>query len=100
MQRLVIALVLAFCAAPVSAEPETVPPPAEPEAGPSPADYQWKGPSGFWTSPYPAKHGAYRYRLLGIGCGLILVTGFVTLRLVKKANAFRAQRDATADKRS
>lgn len=85
MQRLVIALVLAFCAAPAWAEP----------AGPPPVDYQqWKGPSGFWTSPYPAKNGAYRYRLLGIGCALVLVTGFVTLRLVKKANAFRTQRDA------
>jgi hypothetical protein len=88
MQRLVVALVLAFCAVPASAEPEAAQPRVEYQ--------QWKGPSGFWTSPYPAKNGAYRYRLLGIGCGLVLVTGLVTLRLVKKAKAFRAA--AAADK--
>lgn len=84
MQRLVIALVLAFCALPASAEPGAGPPPME----------QPVGRSGFWTSPYPAKNGAYRYRLLGIGCALVLTTGLVTWRLVKKANAFRAARDA------
>ncbi|MBA3539369.1 MAG: hypothetical protein H0T79_07045, partial [Deltaproteobacteria bacterium] len=32
-------------------------------------------PSGFWTSNKPAENGAYRYRLLGIGVGLVLLTG-------------------------
>lgn len=31
-------------------------------------------PSGFWTSTRPAKGGAYRYRLLAIGVGLLLLT--------------------------
>jgi hypothetical protein len=88
MQRLVIALVLAFCAVPAFAEPGAGPPPMEMQ--------QPAGRSGFWTSPYPAKNGAYRYRLLGIGCALVLTTGLVTWRLVKKANAFRAERDAAS----
>ncbi len=89
MQRLVIASVLAFCAVPAFAEPG---------AGPPPMEYQQPtGRSGFWTSPYPAKNGAYRYRLLGIGGALLLATGLVTWRQVKKASAFRAKRDAAAN---
>jgi len=53
---------------------------------------QWKGPSGFWTNPHPAKGGAYRWRMMGIGGGLLLITGFVMLRLVKRANAERNKR--------
>ena len=49
-------------------------------------------PSGFWTSNRPAQGGAYRWRLLGIGAGVLAVTGFVTWRLVKRANR---QRPAT-----
>lgn len=53
---------------------------------------QWKGPSGMWTSPHKSKGGAYRYRLMGIGVVLLLGMGFVTFRLVKRANASRAGR--------
>ena len=53
---------------------------------------QWQGPSGFWTSPHKAMHGAYRYRLMGIGAALLLVTGLLLYRLIKKANADRASR--------
>jgi hypothetical protein len=45
---------------------------------------QWQGPSGFWTSPHKSDHGAYRYRLLGIGVVLILTTGLLTWRLIKR----------------
>jgi hypothetical protein len=35
-------------------------------------------PSGFWTSTRPAQGGAYRYRLLGIGVAVMLITlGFM-----------------------
>lgn len=47
-------------------------------------------PSGFWGSGQPAKGGAYRWRLLGIGVGLLGVTGFVMLRLVKRASKERS----------
>jgi hypothetical protein len=41
-------------------------------------------PSGFWTSNAPApKGGEYRYRLLGIGAAVALLTGWLTWRLVK-----------------
>ena len=46
-------------------------------------------PSGFWTSNLPAEHGAYRWRLLGIGVGVLAVTGFFLLRTIKRANASR-----------
>jgi len=49
-------------------------------------------PSGFWTSNRPATNGAYRWRLLGIGVVLVIVTGIGMLRLVKRANAERAAR--------
>jgi hypothetical protein len=45
---------------------------------------QWQGPSGFWTSPHASEHGAYRYRLLGIGVVVMLATGLLTWRLIKR----------------
>ena len=39
------------------------------------AEEQGGGRSGFWTSREPATNGAYRWRLLGIGVGLVLITG-------------------------
>jgi hypothetical protein len=53
-----------------------------------------RGRSGFWTSSKPAEGGAYRWRLLGIGVGLIGITGFVMMRMVKKANADREKRQS------
>lgn len=54
---------------------------------------EWQGPSGFWTSPHKATHGAYRYRLMGIGAALLLVMGLLVYRLIKKANDDRNRRD-------
>jgi hypothetical protein len=51
------------------------------------------GRSGFWTSRRPAKGGAYRWRLLGIGVGLASLTGFGILVLIRRANI---DRDRTA----
>ncbi|MDB4953188.1 MAG: hypothetical protein JWO36_757 [Myxococcales bacterium] len=49
-------------------------------------------PSGFWTSNRPAEGGAYRWRLLGIGGALVLTTGLLTWRLIKRASASRIAR--------
>lgn len=78
---LVIALALAgVAAAPAAAEPPTT------------HEIIYTRPSGFWTSTRPAVGGAYRWRLLGIGVGLVVITGFGMLRLVRRANAQRAAR--------
>jgi len=44
-------------------------------------------PSGFWTSNRPAVGGAYKWRLLEVGVAVCAITGFLTIRLVKKAKA-------------
>ncbi len=83
MRSLVLVFALALvgvCAAPAAAEPPTT------------HEIIYTKPSGFWTSTRPAVGGAYRWRLLGLGVGLVAVTGFVMLRLVKRANAQRAAR--------
>ena len=41
-------------------------------------------PSGFWTSNRPAVGGAYRYRLMLIGCATMLGMGWLTWRIVRK----------------
>lgn len=41
-------------------------------------------PSGFWTSGRPAVGGAYRYRLLGIGTAVLLMTAFVMIWVVRR----------------
>ncbi len=48
------------------------------------------GRSGFWTSRQPAKGGAYRWRLLLIGLGLIGITGGGITLLIKRANRANA----------
>lgn len=53
-------------------------------APPPPREKLTAKPSGFWTSTRPAKGGAYRYRMLGIGAGLALVTAFVTFRVIRR----------------
>jgi hypothetical protein len=53
---------------------------------------QWQGPSGFWTSPHKSTHGAYRYRLMGIGAVLLIGTGLLMYRLIRKANVDRRRR--------
>ena len=40
-------------------------------------------PSGFWTSNRPATHGAYRWRLLGLGVLIAGITGYVMVRVVR-----------------
>ena len=76
----VLAVALAVTAPVASAEPPTT------------HEIIYTRPSGFWTSNRPAEGGAYRWRLLGIGVGLIGVTGYLMLRLIKRANAERDAR--------
>lgn len=85
MRRLVLALTLfttpAFADAPMStAEPV----PAEQ----TPPQYTGR-PSGFWTSTQPAKGGAYKWRLLGIGAAFAVGGGLFLRRMIKRANAER-----------
>ena len=50
-------------------------------------------PSGFWTSNRPAVGGAYRYRLMGIGAIVLLITiglTFLGLRRVGRRRAAAA----------
>ena len=49
-------------------------------------------PSGFWTSNKPAKGGAYRWRMLGIGVALAGVMGIVVLRVMRSARESREAR--------
>ncbi|HEY1555664.1 MAG TPA: hypothetical protein VGF94_12590 [Kofleriaceae bacterium] len=79
MRRLVLALAVAL-AAPAAAQ-------AEP---PHTHEIIYNRPSGFWTSNLPARGGAYRWRLLGIGAGIALLMGALVLRSIKRANAERA----------
>jgi hypothetical protein len=72
MRRLVLALAL-VCATPIIAA-------ADP---PDTHEYLTERPSGFWTSNRPAVGGAYRYRLLLIGCAVTLGMGWFVVRLIK-----------------
>jgi hypothetical protein len=82
MRRLALTLALLVGAPLAAAEPPTT------------HEIIYTKPSGFWTSNRPAEPGhEYRWRLLLIGVGLVAVTGFFMLRLVKKANAERAARN-------
>jgi hypothetical protein len=114
MRRLVLALVLVFAATPVAfAQTKPYATPHAPQPGAANSEQPWQPPakpsesqqwqemkdqgehtgrSGFWTSPYPAKHGAYRWRLLGLGCAIALAMGWLMWRLVRRADAERQAR--------
>ena len=73
MKRLVVCVALALGVASVSyAEP------------PETHEIIYNRPSGFWTSNRPAVGGAYRYRLLLIGCAIVLGMGWLTFRVVRR----------------
>lgn len=115
MRRLVLLVVLAFAATPTVSFAQTKPyaTPHAPRPGAANSEQPWQPPpkptaaeqweeeknqaehsgrSGFWTSPYPAKHGAYRWRLLGLGCAIALAMGWLMWRLVRRASAERSAR--------
>jgi hypothetical protein len=64
----------------------------EPAAPPAAGQMiQQPKPSGFWGKGDRGP-GSYRWKLLGIGVALVGITGFVMLRMVRRANAERAAR--------
>jgi hypothetical protein len=77
---LALSLALVVAAPPASAEPPTT------------HEVIYTRPSGFWTSNRPAEHGSYRWRLLGVGVVLAGLTGYMMMRMIKRANADRATR--------
>lgn len=88
MRRLVLAIVIAFAAAPASAEP--------PHHGEH--EILYTRPSGFWTSNRPAPEGQeYKWRLLEIGVAVGLLTGLLLVRAIKRANAERDKRNQRDD---
>jgi len=91
MRRLILAAIIAFGlgGALASGVGDAA---AEPQMTERKVEVLSHRPSGFWTSNRPAVGGAYRWRLLGIGVGLIGVTGYLMLRLIKRANAERDAR--------
>jgi hypothetical protein len=96
MQRFVILVVLALGTVPAFAQETETPRKLDSlslrEREREILAQQWQGPSGFWTSPYKAKNGAYRYRLMGIGAVLLIGMSYFTVRLIKKANHDRDKR--------
>jgi hypothetical protein len=111
VHRLVLAVALAFVAMPSLAVAQTKPyaQPGPPKPGAANSEQPWQPPvkpnekqqwqemkdqehsgrSGFWTSPYPAKHGAYRYRLLLLGIAIALTMGLIMWRLIRRAGLDR-----------
>ena len=86
MRRLVLLVVLALSPLPAFAQ-EAAPPASHRQ----PMQLTQK-PSGFWTSPHDASDRPYRWGKMAIAGVLLLGTGFLMLRLVKRANAERAAR--------
>jgi hypothetical protein len=78
VRHLLIVIGIVLCSATASAQPgDATPQP------PRQREILRERPSGFWTSNKPAAE-PYRWRLLGIGVGLVGVTGFLMWRLVRK----------------
>ena len=75
MRRLVLALVFGIALGAVAPVVRAEPPHTH--------EVLTDRPSGFWTSNRPAVGGAYRYRLLLLGCAIALTTGWLTWRLIK-----------------
>lgn len=51
---------------------------------PAAIDMTPRKPSGFWTSSQPARGGAYRYRLLLIGLGVMLGTAVIMVHAIRR----------------
>jgi hypothetical protein len=64
-----------------SAEPE---PPRPTESEMRKPEILHEKPSGFWTSNRPAKGGAYRWRLLGIGVVIAIGMGILTYVIISR----------------
>jgi hypothetical protein len=82
MQRFLLALGFVVTLAGLAAPALGAPPTEE-----RPHEILSDRPSGFWTSNRPAVGGAYKWRLLEVGVGVCALTGFLMVRLIKKAKA-------------
>jgi len=76
-------------AAPAAAAPADEPP-AQPETVMREPERLTHKPSGFWTSGRPAVGGAYRYRLLGIGVAVLVLTAIMMVWVVRRHPSRRA----------
>jgi hypothetical protein len=85
MRRLGLCLFFVFGLAMTPGHPAQAEPPQSHEI-------IYSRPSGFWTSNRPAVGGAYRWRLLGVGGAVLLITGLVMWRVIRRANLARAAR--------
>ena len=86
MRRLVLWFVLAVAGPAYAQATQTPEAPLAPlTENPNAKPLDWKGPSGFWTNPHPAKGGAYRWRMMAVGGAVLLLTGYMMLRLIKSA---------------
>jgi hypothetical protein len=47
-------------------------------------------PSGFWTSNRPAKGGAYRWRIMGMGALVLAIAVFFVVRMLRRVSRQRA----------
>jgi hypothetical protein len=81
--------------APAPAPTAAPAPPADPTA-PLPGsimrrpEHLYARPSGFWTSNRPARGGAYRYRMLAVGVGVLGVAVFFLARMLRRVSRDRA----------
>jgi len=70
--------------------PDEAPPPPASSREPGKPEYMNTKTSGFGLPNVPARGGAYRYRLMGIGAGVLAITAFFTVRYLRRINRTRA----------
>jgi hypothetical protein len=71
-------------AAPSAAELTAGAQPGEADSAMRRPEQLMQKPSGFWTSGRPAVGGSYRYRLLGIGAAVMLMTAFMMVWVIRR----------------
>jgi hypothetical protein len=95
-------LILVLLAAPALALAQPAPsraapmqPGTDPSGPPAPGhkmrqpEYMQHKPSGFRIPNVRAEGGAYRYTLMGIGFGVMVITGILTIRYLRKVSRQR-----------
>jgi hypothetical protein len=82
-------------AAPIQPGTDPAGPPAPGHRMRQPEMMQHK-PSGFRLPNVRAEDGAYRYTLMGIGGGVMVITGILTIRYLRKVSRQRDRASVTA----
>lgn len=75
-----------------ASSPKPDEPPMPPPPPPTAEEMRPAKPSGFWGSGRPSQGGAYRYRLLGVGVSLVILTGIGILVLIRRGSRQNAAR--------